>query len=170
MALNLEKQLRFATNTPPLLPLPSFLTIKYLPLNLGTLAALSYSILYVLLEPIAGTLSVPFILGFAALGTYLTSSASPISPTTANLWALAIHIVSWIAQFVGHGKFEGRAPALLDNIVQAVFLAPLFVWLEVLFEFGYRPELKRRLDSGVKEDVERFRREKRKGKQANGHT
>jgi stalled ribosome alternative rescue factor ArfA len=40
--------------------------------------------------------------------------------------AVAVHVVSWIAQFVGHGKYEGRKPALLDNLVQALFLAPLF--------------------------------------------
>ena len=28
------------------------------------------------------------------------------------------HALSWIAQFVGHGVFEGRKPALFDNILQ----------------------------------------------------
>lgn len=37
----------------------------------------------------------------------------------------------WVAQFVGHGVFEGRAPALLDNLFQAFFMAPVFVLLEV---------------------------------------
>lgn len=31
--------------------------------------------------------------------------------------ATIIQIVSWVAQFLGHGLAEGRAPALLDNIV-----------------------------------------------------
>ena len=30
--------------------------------------------------------------------------------------ALIVEIVSWVAQFIGHGFAEGRAPALLDNI------------------------------------------------------
>lgn len=63
--------------------------------------------------------------------------------------------------------FEGRAPALLDNLVQAVFLAPLFVWLEVLFSMGYRPELKKRLDKAVEEDIAKFRASKT-DKPANG--
>jgi len=50
---------------------------------------------------------------------------------TANYIALGIFTASWIAQFIGHGVFEGRAPALLDNLVQALFLAPFFVWMEV---------------------------------------
>jgi 2-hydroxy fatty acid dioxygenase len=36
-----------------------------------------------------------------------------------------------VAQFVGHGVFEGRQPALLDNLFQAFFMAPIFVLLEV---------------------------------------
>lgn len=31
--------------------------------------------------------------------------------------AIIIQVVSWVAQFLGHGLAEGRAPALLDNIV-----------------------------------------------------
>ena len=62
---------------------------------------------------------------------------------------------------MGHGKFEGRAPALLDNLFQAIFLAPLFVWLEMLFQLGYREELKTRLDKWAVEDIAKFRLEKR---------
>ena len=45
--------------------------------------------------------------------------------------ALAIHVTAWILQFIGHGVFEGRAPALLDSLDQALITAPLFVLLEV---------------------------------------
>lgn len=82
------------------------------------------------------------------------------NPTATNQWAIAIHIVSWILQFVGHGKFEGRAPALLDNLFQAIFLAPLFVWLELLFMLGYRPELKARVNKAVVIEVAKFRSQK----------
>lgn len=36
----------------------------------------------------------------------------------ATLVALGIHVFSWVAQFVGHGVFEKRAPALLDSLIQ----------------------------------------------------
>jgi 2-hydroxy fatty acid dioxygenase len=93
---------------------------------------------------------------------------------TANYWALAAHVGSWVAQFVGHGTFEGRKPALLDNLFQAFFLAPLFVWLEVLFMFGYRPDLQQRIESLVKQDIAKFRASqqvngKTNGKAVNGH-
>ena len=35
--------------------------------------------------------------------------------------AFIVHVVSWIAQFLGHGLAERRAPALLDNIVGGWF-------------------------------------------------
>lgn len=97
-------------------------------------------------------------LGSAALTNYLRLE----SPAPVTKIAIAIHVVSWLAQFVGHGKFEGRAPALLDNLFQAVFLAPLFVWLEFLFMIGYRPELKKRVDKAVEIEVAKFRARKQK--------
>lgn len=144
--------LLFATNTPAI-PLPSYLAIPYLPPNLGVIAAALYSTLYVLMEPVAGGMLAPFILAGAAVGNYLTDMYG----ATANYIALGIHVVAWIAQFVGHGKFEGRAPALLDNLVQALFLAPFFVWFEVLFYFGYRPELRSRLEKAVEQEIKRFK-------------
>merc|ERR1712062_883030 len=58
--------------------------------------------------------------------------------TTAHENALLIlftaHCLGWIAQFVGHGVFEGRKPALMDNLLQ-VFAAPMFVTLEVLYDW-----------------------------------
>ena len=113
------------------------------------------------MEPVAGGLVAPIILGTTALSNYLTSN--PVYSGQANNVSIVLFIASWIAQFVGHGKFEGRAPALLDNIVQALFLAPFFVWMEVLFKFGYREELKARLDKEVEKEIDRFKKEKGKG-------
>ena len=108
------------------------------------------------MEPVAGSILAPFLLGGTAYANHLTSTYG----MKANYIAIGVHIFSWLAQFVGHGIFEGRAPALLDNLVQAIFLAPFFVWLEILFAFGYRPELKSRLDQSVEKEIIRFRAEK----------
>lgn len=156
-----------ATNTPDL-ELPSMLSIPSIPsipVNLGTAAAATYTTLYILMEPVAGALIAPLIMGGAAYSSHLTSMYG----AKANYWALGIHIVSWVAQFIGHGAFEGRAPALLDNLVQAFFLAPFFVWLEVLFYFGYRPELKSRLDKSVEQEIAKFQVSQKDAK-ANGST
>ena len=111
------------------------------------------------MEPVAGGLLAPLLLAGTAFSNYLTTTHG----ATANYWALGIFLISWIAQFVGHGVFEGRAPALLDNLVQALFLAPFFVWMEVLFFLGYRPELKSRVDKAVENEVEKFRKSKAQG-------
>jgi uncharacterized membrane protein YGL010W len=111
-----------------------------------------YSGLYIALEPVAGAAVTPLLLGGAALANKLTAKYG----ARATKYSVGIHVVSWLMQFVGHGKFEGRAPALLDNLFQALFLAPLFVWLEVLFKLGYRPELKARLELRVREELKRL--------------
>ncbi|CRL24744.1 unnamed protein product [Penicillium camemberti] len=187
MALNLEKQLLFvnvaihitcvpvllftgivlACNCPPFFTLPDAIQIEYLPANAGTIGALIYATFYVLLEPIAGGLLAPAVITAAYYGNYFLSTHGSI----VNYWAGGIHIVSWLAQFIGHGVFEKRAPALLDNLVQALLLAPLFVWMEVLFFFGYRSELKKRFEKGVELEILKFRKEgnengKGKGKAA----
>lgn len=160
------------TNTPPLIPLPTDYQIPYLPTNLGLLACLAYCALYILLEPVAGTALSILLLSGTAYANHLTSTYG----MTANYYAIGLHVFSWIAQFVGHGKFEGRAPALLDNLFQAFFLAPLFVWLEILFACGYRPELQERVSKMVEIEVKKFRESKGKvkgsgqnGSAINGH-
>ncbi|KAK5094959.1 hypothetical protein LTS08_008355 [Lithohypha guttulata] len=190
--LNLEKQLRFygayhhdpvniaihitcvpiilltaftiATNTGTLIPTPEWTTVPYLDLNLGTIFCLIYAALYILLEPVAGTGLSVLLVAATAGGKYLVEEYGMV----ATKWAIGLHIFSWVAQFVGHGKFEGRAPALLDNIFQAFFLAPLFVWLETLFACGYRPELQSRINKMVEQDVAKFRAERDAKKLQNG--
>ncbi|KAB8212222.1 hypothetical protein BDV34DRAFT_218613 [Aspergillus parasiticus] len=186
MALNLEKQLLFygayhnnpvnvaihitcvpillftgialASNSPALFNLPDVLRFEHLPPNLGTIGALIYSTFYILLEPVAGALIAPIIIGGAAFANHLLTTHG----TDMNYWFGGIHVVSWLLQFVGHGAFERRAPALLDNLVQALLLAPLFVWMEILFFFGYRPELKARYDQSVQKEVAAFKEKKNK--------
>lgn len=132
---------------------------------MGTVAAFLYALLYVLMEPVAGGLCAPLIITGVAYGNYLTDTYG----SKANWIGFYVHVASWIAQFIGHGKFEGRAPALMDNLVQALFLAPLFVWIEVLFSLGYRPELKKRLDKAVEEEIAKFKTQSINGSANGGH-
>jgi uncharacterized membrane protein YGL010W len=46
----------------------------------------------------------------------------------------------WVFQLVGH-VWEGRRPALADNLFQA-FIGPMFIMAEVLVMLGIKPELK----------------------------
>ncbi len=55
------------------------------------------------------------------------------------LWFGVLFVGGWILQLVGHG-FEGRKPALADNLFQ-IFVAPIFLCAEVFFALGYKPKL-----------------------------
>lgn len=138
--------------------MPTWLIIPNLPPNLGTITTILYASLYILMEPVAGGVLAPLLLAGTAYSKHLTSTYG----ATANYWALGVFVISWISQFVGHGVFEGRAPALLDNLVQALLLAPFFVWMEILFACGYRPELQLRVESAVQTEVKKYRQSQNK--------
>lgn len=72
---------------------------------------------------------------------------------TAQGWiAFAVLFVGgWILQLVGH-VFEGRKPALADNLFQ-IFVAPIFLCAELFFALGYKPQL----HSAVEERARRLR-------------
>ena len=55
------------------------------------------------------------------------------------IWFALLFIGGWILQLVGH-VFEGRKPALADNLFQ-IFVAPIFLAAEVFFALGYKPRL-----------------------------
>ncbi|RKF82969.1 putative endoplasmic reticulum membrane protein [Golovinomyces cichoracearum] len=151
--LILAATLTLATNTPVLINLPEKIIVPYLPLNLGTIIAILYGIFYMLLEPVAGTALFPILLSWAAYSNHLTKTI----PSLSNKIAIFVEIIAWIAQFLGHGLFEGRAPALLDNLVQALVLAPFFVFMEILFRLGYRPELQKRINTAVEKEIRKFK-------------
>lgn len=46
---------------------------------------------------------------------------------------------------------------MLCCAVQALTLAPLFVWFELLFLLGYRPELYKELQKRVAADIAKFK-------------
>jgi uncharacterized membrane protein YGL010W len=73
-----------------------------------------------------------------------------------SLWA---HIFSWIAQFVGHGLFEGRSPALLDNLLLTL-VAPDFVIIEVMFFLGWRGDAYARCKKRIEANIKQFREAK----------
>jgi len=52
---------------------------------------------------------------------------------------IALFVGGWAVQFVGH-HYEGKRPALLDNIFQA-FIGPMFLVAETLVVVGQRSDL-----------------------------
>ena len=55
------------------------------------------------------------------------------------IWFVLLFVGGWILQLVGH-VFEGRKPALADNLFQ-IFVAPIFLCAELFFALGYKPQL-----------------------------
>ncbi|KAJ1899378.1 hypothetical protein LPJ66_002143 [Kickxella alabastrina] len=124
--------------------------------NFATLAMLGFVSFYVILDPFAGLLTVPIIYAFLVTAQQFVLTTSNGIGVTVGLF-----VFSWVAQFVGHGVFEKRAPALLNNLVQALVMAPFFVFLEVLFICGYRPGLQREVRSEIGTRILKFRREQK---------
>jgi uncharacterized membrane protein YGL010W len=93
-------------------------------------------------------LDVPLGLAMLALSAALVWLGDVIaSQDTVQAWAWfgALFVGGWILQLVGHG-FEGRRPALADNLFQ-ILVAPIFLAAEAFFALGYKPELQRRVNA-----------------------
>jgi len=93
---------------------------KYIEINIPLILVLLTSIYFIILNTIAGTTYsiLLVVMWYTATLFYHTPDAWKI--------ALFLNVASWIAQFIGHGVFEGRKPTLLDNLFQALLLAPFF--------------------------------------------
>ncbi|XVF43146.1 hypothetical protein PTKIN_Ptkin02bG0017100 [Pterospermum kingtungense] len=128
--------------TPPLFHLPQvgfslFGIHLVLVFNFGFLFALIYAAFYVCLDVKSGTLAA-LLCGVCWIGSSFL--ADQLGFSLAWKVVLVVQLFCWIGQFIGHGVFEKRAPALLDNLVQALIMAPFFVLLEALQSFfGYEP-------------------------------
>ncbi|RIA80556.1 hypothetical protein C1645_717379 [Glomus cerebriforme] len=155
--LILWSSLVWAANTGPLLPYEKDSLWKLTPFvpNFSLFVVLFYISYYILLEPVAGALYAPLLL-FAA---YHATNFAATFPNH-NFLAGIVHVISWIVQFMGHGFAEKRSPALKDNIIQALLLAPLFVWLEVLFSMGYRSTLQKRVNKNVQLAIDEYEKKK----------
>lgn len=88
-------------------------------------------------------------------GTLNFITTQPVEMKTLVYFNLA----AWIAQFIGHGIFEKRAPALVDNILLTL-VAPHFVTLEILFELGYKKAQYKAAQKLINEDIKKFRESK----------
>lgn len=120
--------------------------------NLGNLLAWSYGTYYILLDWKVGIPSACVLVSFAYFITKIYLGLSNEGKDEFVKIAVGLHVVSWLAQFYGHGVHEKRAPALLDNLLQALVLAPFFVAFEIAFFLGYRIDLKKTMDNkaGIK--------------------
>ncbi len=101
-------------------------------LVIGALAVLAWIALDAGIGLIMAALMVPAWYAAEALAGALGHSGS--------LTAFGVLFVGgWALQFLGH-HYEGKRPALMDNIFQG-FIGPMFLVAETLVASGYRPDL-----------------------------
>ncbi|KAH9927108.1 DUF962-domain-containing protein [Epithele typhae] len=140
-------------------PVPSFFPSIHVAINDYLTFELTWSTLwagacllyYFALEPVATILYTP-----QMILTTLSAAAYAHKPGGMDT-ALYAHVVSWIFQFAGHFLAEGRSPALLDNLLGALVLAPLFVHLEVLFRLGYNKPLQKEIHASITEEIRKIK-------------
>ncbi|ANU07752.1 DUF962 domain-containing protein [Paraurantiacibacter namhicola] len=95
-------------------------------------------------------LTVDFRLGIAMFVflSLCVAIAIPLAAAPTSVWlgsGIALFVVGWIIQFVGHG-YEGRKPAFLDDM-KSLLVGPLFVMAELAFLLGMRKELQSRIEA-----------------------
>jgi len=56
-------------------------------------------------------------------------------------------IGGWAFQLLGH-VFEGRKPALMDNLFQ-IFIAPLFLVAEIFFALGLKSDVRKKIEARI---------------------
>ena len=76
-----------------------------------------------------------------AVAWYAAEALSGALGSTQGVWIafLVLFVGGWVLQFLGH-HYEGKRPALLDNIFQA-FIGPMFLVAEAMVVMGHRTDL-----------------------------
>merc|ERR1712126_448166 len=152
--------------TPVLAATPGFISaipgFQNAKINVAFIVLVVYVVCYVVMEPFVGSCaSVAIMAIFVKTGSLVAADAVILGWPVWKV-ALAIHIAAWILQFIGHSFFEGRAPALLDSLDQALLTAPLFVFMEVFFFLGYRPKFHADVMQQVETNIAAFNDKKTK--------
>ena len=99
-------------------------------------AVLAY---YILLDAL---LALATMVAVAAL-LYAAESAAAKGAASGWIWFGIFFAGGWALQLVGHA-FEGRKPALADNLFQ-IFVAPIFLVAEVFFALGLKHDVRKKI-------------------------
>ena len=119
-------------------------------LTLAALTSIAACIYYLKLELTLGITMALVLFAMCAGASEITHRMG----TGASLGiALAVFVVGWALQLVGH-RFEGMKPAFLDDAKQ-LLIGPLFVCAEVFFLLGGKPTLRRYIEDRVGPTVAR---------------
>ena len=116
---------------------------KFMGQPLSVYAFVAFAVLWISMDFLIGgivvLLSVPFL--YLGITWY--------DPSLSVMWkiiiAVGLQVVGWGFQLVGHA-FEGRRPALVDNLFQGL-LGPTFLVYEVVHCLGMKQKLKADVDA-----------------------
>jgi uncharacterized membrane protein YGL010W len=129
--------------------IPAIVFSILVPLALFRVAGISAAVPVALLALI-GWIALDRLIGLAMavvlLPMWLAAEWIARSTGVATAWSVfAIFFVGgWVFQLAGHA-WEGRRPALADNLFQA-FIGPMFLMAEVLMALGLKQDLKAAID------------------------
>ena len=108
--------------------------------NVSFLFMVILAFLYLNVEFTSGIVSLIFYstLYFAGRYCFLQAHATDSLP---DFWQFMwiCQLVGWGSQFIGHGLFEGRKPALMDNLLLTL-VAPDFAVIEVMVYLGWKKD------------------------------
>src|SRR5688572_2581855 len=131
----------------PIIMLALFIPLSWLRFELGGLTLTAAMLFAAAVLVYYFVLDVPLALAMLLVTAVLVGLGQAIAALGSGpgwTWFAVLFVGGWILQLVGHG-FEGRRPALADNLFQ-IFVAPIFLAAEAFFAFGYKPQLRSRIE------------------------
>jgi uncharacterized membrane protein YGL010W len=96
-------------------------------------------------------LDVPLGLMMAVISTACVAFGAWLAAQSTAVWlgsGIALFVVGWVFQFVGHVAYEHRKPAFVDDVI-GLIVGPLFMLAEALFGLGWRPALRAAIEAKV---------------------
>lgn len=120
-------------------------------LSMGLVVGAAAWALWIALDRSIGLAMGLFMIPSMALAEWIAATQ-----TTTTAWIIfaVLFVGGWALQLWGH-VYEGRRPALLSNLFQAL-IGPMFLVAEVFFMLGWRRDLKERVEQVIRETYPEF--------------
>ena len=99
---------------------------------------------YLVLDVPLGSMMAAISAACIACGNWLAAQSTIAWLVT----GIALFVIGWAFQFIGHVAYEHRKPAFVDDLM-GLLIGPLFVLAEALFGFGWRPALRAAIEAKV---------------------
>lgn len=121
--------------------------------SLAVVVALAVWALWIALDRPIGLAMGLFMVPALALAEWIAATQ-----TAASAWIVVamLFVGGWALQIWGH-VYEGRRPALLSNLFQAL-IGPMFLMAEIFFALGLRLDLRDRVERAINETYPQFAR------------